>query len=338
MKLKELADRLGLELHGDGQVEIFAPAPIEAAGPGMIIFVGAEKFAPILQKTSASAAIVSPEFAWAARCPVLISPNPYADFARVVGIVFPPYRPKAGIDPTAHIAPDARLGDNASVGALAVIGAGTTIGRNAVIHPHATIYPNVRIGNDFTCYSQAVIREGCSIGDRVTILDGAVIGADGFGFVEDRGGLVKIPQVGSVILEDDVEIGAKSTIDRAMLGATILHRGVKLDDQVHIGHNCEIGEFSRFCAQVGIGGSTKIGKWCLFGGQAACPDHITVGDRVMVAARGALHRDVPDGAIMGGTPAVEVGVWRRYVAAWPRLPEILRRLRVLEKRMNGDED
>ncbi|HKM98912.1 MAG TPA: UDP-3-O-(3-hydroxymyristoyl)glucosamine N-acyltransferase [Candidatus Binataceae bacterium] len=338
MKLKELADRLGLELHGDGQVEIFAPAPIEAAGPGMIIFVGAEKFAPILQKTSASAAIVSPEFASAARCPVLISPNPYADFARVVGIFFPPYRPKAGIDPTAHIAPDARLGDNASVGALAVIGAGTTIGRNAVIHPHATIYPNVRIGNDFTCYSQAVIREGCSIGDRVTILDGAVIGADGFGFVEDRGGLVKIPQVGSVILEDDVEIGAKSTIDRAMLGATILHRGVKLDDQVHIGHNCEIGEFSRFCAQVGIGGSTKIGKWCLFGGQAACPDHITVGDRVMVAARGALHRDVPDGAIMGGTPAVEVGVWRRYVAAWPRLPEILRRLRVLEKRMNGDED
>ncbi|MGO9451662.1 MAG: UDP-3-O-(3-hydroxymyristoyl)glucosamine N-acyltransferase [Candidatus Binataceae bacterium] len=338
MKLKELADRLGLELRGDGQVEIFAPAPIEAAGPGMIIFVGAEKFAPILQKTSASAAIVSPEFAASARCAVLISPNPYADFARVIGIFFPPYRPQAGIDPTARIAPDAKLGDNASVGALAVVGAGTTIGRNAVIHPHATIFPNVRIGDDFTCYSQVVIREGTTIGDRVTILDGAVIGADGFGFVEDRGGLVKIPQVGSVILEDDVEIGAKSTIDRAMLGATILHRGVKLDDQVHIGHNCEIGEFSRFCAQVGIGGSTKIGKWCLFGGQAACPDHITVGDRVMVAARGALHRDVPDGAMMGGTPAVEVGVWRRYVAAWPRLPEILRRLRVLEKRINGDED
>ncbi|MGO9603399.1 MAG: UDP-3-O-(3-hydroxymyristoyl)glucosamine N-acyltransferase [Candidatus Binataceae bacterium] len=338
MKLKELADRLGLELHGDGQVEIFAPAPIEAAGPGMIIFVGAEKFAPILQKTSASAAIVSPEFAASARCAVLISPNPYADFARVIGIFFPPYHPQAGIDPTARIAPDAKLGDNASVGALAVVGAGTTIGRNAVIHPHATIFPNVRIGDDFTCYSQVVIREGTTIGDRVTILDGAVIGADGFGFVEDRGGLVKIPQVGSVILEDDVEIGAKSTIDRAMLGATILHRGVKLDDQVHIGHNCEIGEFSRFCAQVGIGGSTKIGKWCLFGGQAACPDHITVGDRVWVAARGALHRDVPDGAIMGGTPAVELRVWRRYVATWPRLPEILRRLRVLEKRINGDED
>ncbi len=338
MKLKELASRLQLELRGDGETEIFAPAPIEAAGPGMIIFVAAEKYAPILERTSASAAIVADAFAAQARCPVLISPNPYADFARTVGIFFPPWRPAPGLDPTARIAADATLGENASVGANAVIGAGTTIGRNAVIHANATIYPNVRIGDDFTCYSQSVVREGSTIGNRVTILDGSVIGADGFGFVEDRGTLVKIPQVGSVILEDDVEIGAKCTVDRAMLGATVLHRGVKLDDQVHIGHNCEVGEFSRLCAQVGIGGSTKIGKWCLFGGQAAVPDHITVGDRVMVAARGALHRDAPDGAIMGGTPAVEIGVWRRYVAAWPRLPEILRRLRVIEKRMEEDEE
>ena len=273
MKLRELASRLALEMRGNGDTEIFAPAPIEAAGPGMIIFVGAEKFLPILERTSAAAAIVAPNFAEHARCPVLISPNPYADFARAVGIFFPSYRPTSGIDPSAQIAPDAKLGDNASVGANAVIGAGTTIGRNAVIHANATIYPNVRIGDDFSCYSQAVVREGTTIGNRVTILDGAVIGADGFGFVEDRGGLVKIPQVGIVVLEDDVEVGAKSTVDRAMLGATILHRGVKLDDQVHIGHNCEIGEFTRFCAQVGIGGSTKIGKWCLFGGQAAVPDH-----------------------------------------------------------------
>jgi UDP-3-O-[3-hydroxymyristoyl] glucosamine N-acyltransferase len=338
MKLKELASRLELELRGDGETEIFAPAPIEAAGPGMIIFVAGEKYAPILQKTSAAAAIVTRELADQARCPALISPNPKADFARTIGVFFPPYRPQPGIDPSARIAPDVKIGENASIGANSTIGAGTTIGRNATIHANATIYPNVSIGDDFTCYSQAVVREGCSIGNRVTILDGSVIGADGFGFVEDRGGLVKMPQVGIVVLEDDVEIGAKSTVDRAMLGATILHRGVKLDDQVHIGHNCEVGEFSRLCAQVGIGGSTKIGKWCLFGGQAAVPDHITVGDRVMVAARGALHRDAPDGAMMGGTPAVEIGVWRRYVAAWPRLPEILRRLRVLEKRVMGEEE
>lgn len=338
MKLKELASRLELELRGNGDTEIFAPAPIEAAGPGMIIFVAGEKFAPLLQKTTAAAAIVASQFADQARCPVLISPNPYADFARTVGIFFPAYRPQPGIHPSAQIAPDVKLGDNASVGANAVIGAGVTIGRDAVIHPNATIYPNVRIGDNFTCYSQSVVREGTTIGNGVTIMDGSVIGADGFGFVEDRGGLVKMPQVGTVVLEDDVEIGAKCTVDRAMLGATILHRGVKLDDQVHIGHNCEVGEYTRFCAQVGIGGSTKIGKWCLFGGQAAVPDHITVGDRVMVAARGALHRDTPDGAIMGGTPAVEIGIWRRYVAAWPRIPEILRRLRALEKRVEGDED
>ncbi len=338
MKLKDLASRLELELRGDGETEIFASAPIEAAGPGMIIFVAADKYAPILERTSASAAIVSAEFADRARCPVLISPNPYADFARTVAIFFPAYRPKPGIDPSARIAPDVKLGENASVGPNAVIGAGTTLGRNAVIHANATIYPNVRIGDDFTCHSQVVIREGCVIGNRVTLLDGVVIGADGFGFVEDRGGLVKIPQVGSVILEDDVEIGAKSTVDRAMLGATILHRGVKLDDQVHVGHNCEVGEFTRMCAQVGIAGSTRIGKWCLFGGQSACADHVTVGDRVMVAARAALHRDAPDGAIVGGTPAIEISQWRRYVAVLPRLPELFRRVRLLERRLGEEEE
>ena len=338
MKLKELAARLELEMRGDGETGIFAPAPIEASGPGMITFVDSEKFAPQLEKTSAAAVIVAHKFVEQAGCPVLMSPNPRADFARTVGIFFPPYRPQPGIDPSARIAPDAKLGENASVGANAAIGAGTTIGRNAVIHANATIYPNVHIGDDFTCYSQAVVREGCTIGNRVTILDGAVIGADGFGFVEDRGGLVKMPQVGIVVLEDDVEIGAKSTVDRAMLGATILHRGVKLDDQVHVGHNCEVGEYTRLCAQVGIGGSTKIGKWCMFGGQAAAPDHLTIGDRVMVAARGALHRDAPDGAIMGGCPAVEIGVWKRYVAGWVRLPEILRRLRALEKKFEGDQE
>jgi len=337
MKLKELAARLELEMRGDGETEIFAPAPIEAAGPGMITFVDGEKFAPHLERTTAAAAIVKREFADKARCPVLISRNPKADFfGRTVGIFFPAYRPQPGIDPSACIAADARIGENASVGANASIGAGTTIGRNAVVHANATIYPNVNIGDDFTCHSQAVVREGCTIGNRVTILDGAVIGADGFGYVEDSGELVKVPQVGIVVLEDEVEIGAKSTVDRATLGATILHRGVKLDDQVHIGHNCEVGEYTRLCAQVGIGGSTKIGKWCLFGGQAAAPDHLTIGDRVMVAARGALAHDTPDGAIMGGCPAVEIRVWRRYVAGWIRLPEILRRLRALEHKLEGD--
>src|SRR5262249_42747119 len=153
-----------LELRGDGETEILAPAPIEAAGPGMIIFVAAEKFAPTLERTSAAAAIVAREFVDKARCPALISTNPYADFARAVGIFFPSYRPRPGIHPSAQIAADVKLAENASIGPNAVIGAGTTLGRNAVLHANATIYPNVRIGDDFTCHSQAVVREGCTIG------------------------------------------------------------------------------------------------------------------------------------------------------------------------------
>ncbi|MGC1341512.1 MAG: UDP-3-O-(3-hydroxymyristoyl)glucosamine N-acyltransferase [Candidatus Binataceae bacterium] len=337
MKLSELAKKLGLEIRGDGTVEVFAPAPIEAAAPGMIIFVASAKYAPVLARTSAAAAIVAPEFAENAKCSVLVSANPYADFARVIELFFPPYRPAPGIDPSAKIAPDAKIGADASIGAFAVIGAGVTIGARAVLHPHAVIYPNVRIGDDFTAHSHAVVREGCSIGNRVTILDGAVIGADGFGFVENAGGLVKIPQVGIVVLEDEVEIGAKSTVDRATLGATILHRGVKLDDQVHIGHNCEIGEYSRFAAHVGIAGSTTIGKWCQFGGQVGCADHAKIGDRVMAAGQSGLHGEIADGAIVGGTPFADLKYFRRYSALWWRLPELFRRVRAIESRSEIDD-
>jgi UDP-3-O-[3-hydroxymyristoyl] glucosamine N-acyltransferase len=333
MKLKELASKLGLEMRGDGEVEIVMPAPIEAAGPGTIIFVANEKYAPMLETTSASCVIVPAEFAARAKVPVLISSNPYYHFARVLEIFFPPLKPPPGIDPSARVAPSASLAEGASIGALAAIGANTRIGKNSVIHPHATIYPQVNIGDDFVCHSGVSIREGVSIGHRVTILSGAVIGADGFGFGEHEGGLFKIPQVGTVVIEDDVEIGANSTIDRATVGATILHRGVKLDDQVHIGHNCEIGEYSRFAAQVGLGGSTKIGKWCQMGGQSACADHVVLGDNVLVAAQSGIHRDVKSGTIVGGSPAYEVHIWRRYATALPRLPELMRRLRALENRV-----
>jgi UDP-3-O-[3-hydroxymyristoyl] glucosamine N-acyltransferase len=333
MKLKELASKLGREFRGDGEVDIFMPAPIEAAGPGTIIFVANDKYAPMLETTSAACVIIPEQFAARAKCPVLISPNPYFDFSRVLEIFFPPLRPPPGIDPAARIAPDAVLGENASIGAFAVIGAGVRIGKNAALHPHAVIYPGVTIGDDFVCHSHVSIREGVSIGNRVTILSGAVIGADGFGFGEHEGGLFKIPQVGTVVIEDEVEIGSNSTIDRATIGATILHRGVKLDDQVHIGHNCEIGEYSRFAAMVGIAGSTKIGKWCQFGGNSGCADHVTIGDRVLVAAKSGIHTDVASDMIVGGVPAIEVRQWRRYAMALPRLPELIRRMRALEDRV-----
>ncbi len=333
MKLQELASKLELEFRGDADTEIFMPAPIEAAGPGTVIFVASEKYAPMLETTSAACVIVTTEFAARAKCPVIISATPYYHFARTLEIFFPPLRPAPGIDPTARIASDASVGADASIGALSVIGAGVRIGKHAVIHPHVVIYPGVTIGDHFVCHSHASIREGVSIGSRVTILNGAVIGADGFGFGEHAGGLFKIPQVGTVVIEDDVEIGANSTVDRATVGATILHRGVKLDNSVHIGHNCEIGEYSRFAAQVGIAGSTKIGKWCQFGGNSGSADHAVIGDRVMVAAKAGLHGVIENDKIVGGVPAVDVRLWRRYAMALPRLPELVRRMRAIEERV-----
>lgn len=331
MKLSELAQQLGLELRGDGALAIVAPAPIESAGPGMITFAVAPKYAAALRASTASAAIVGEELAADARCATLISANPAFDFARVLQIFFPPWRPTPGIHPTAVIAESASLGANAYVGAYAVIGDEVEVGHNAMIHPHVTIYPGARIGDDFTCHSNVAIREGVTIGNRVTILNGAVIGADGYGFVEHDGGLAKVPQVGSVVIEDDVEIGANTTVDRATMGATLLRRGVKLDNLIQIGHNCELGEYSRMAAQSGLAGSVKIGSWCQFGGQSGFADHTRVGDRARVIAQTGVHNDLPDDALVGGTPAIDLRLFRRMVAVEPRLPDLARRVRALEK-------
>jgi UDP-3-O-[3-hydroxymyristoyl] glucosamine N-acyltransferase len=333
MRLNELALRLGLEVRGDGEIEIARPAPLEAADEHTITFAAGARYAAALRASRAAAAIVPREIADDARCATLISDNPRFDFARVLGLFFPPYRPPIGIDASAIIAPDARIGEGASIGAYCVIGANVAIGRAAVIHPHVTVYPDVRIGHDFTCHSQVSIREGVTIGSRVTILNGAVIGADGFGFVEHRGELVKVPQVGSVVIEDDVEIGANTAVDRATMGATIIRRGAKLDNLIQIGHNCEVGERSRIAAQVGLAGSTKAGAWCQFGGQSGFADSSRIGDRVRVMAQAGVHRGVPDDAVVGGTPAIDMRTYRRMVALEPRLPGIVRRIRVLERRL-----
>jgi UDP-3-O-[3-hydroxymyristoyl] glucosamine N-acyltransferase len=337
MKLSELALHLGLELRGDGELEIVTPAPVETAAAGMITFAVGPKYALALRSSRASAAIVPKEMAGDAKCAVLVSGNPAFDFARLLEIFFPPYRPPREIHPTAIIASDARIGENPSIGAYCVIGTGVMIGRNAVIHPHVVIYPGVKIGDDFTCHSQVSIREGVTIGDRVTILNGAVIGADGFGFVEHDGQLFKIPQVGSVIIEDDVEIGANTAIDRATMGATVIGRAVKLDNLIQIGHNCEVGTFTRMAAQSGLAGSAKVGEWCQFGGQSGCADHVQVGDRTRVIAQAGVHNDLPDNALVGGAPAIDLRIFRRMVAVEPRLPEIARRLRALEKRLDMDK-
>jgi UDP-3-O-[3-hydroxymyristoyl] glucosamine N-acyltransferase len=334
MKLGQLSAALGLELRGDAELEISAAVPLEAAMAGTISFVSQPRYLAMLERVAPSCLIIAAELAARAQCAALISSNPALDFARALEILHPPQRPPAGIDPTAHIAPDAQIGPEASIGAFVVIGAGVKIGARAVIHPQVTIYPKVSIGNDFVCHSQVSIREQVVIGDRVVLHNGAVIGSEGFGFVPVGEGLAKIPQVGNVVLESDVEIGANTSIDRATVGSTYLRRGVKLDNLIHIGHNCDIGAYSRFAAFTGIAGSTKVGEWCEFGGQTGVADHVTIGNRVRVAAQSGIPGNiVGDNITISGAPAIEIKRWRRQMAAYLSLPELVKRIRALERKV-----
>jgi UDP-3-O-[3-hydroxymyristoyl] glucosamine N-acyltransferase len=337
MTLAEIAERLGCELRGDGAVAIRAIRGLEEAGPGDLTFLANPKYAAQLAATRASAVIVGtqhPDLTIA----TLRADNPYLCFARALALFHRPPQPPAGIHPTAVVAASARIVEPVSIGAYVVIGDDVTIGPGATIHPHVTIYPGVQIGCDFVAHAGVVVREHVRLGDRVVLHPGVVIGADGFGFAPSPTGAVKIPQAGIVIVEDDVEIGANTTIDRATLEATIIRRGAKLDNLVMVAHNCEVGAHSFLAAQVGIAGSTRIGRGVQMGGQAGAAGHLTIGDGVQIAAQSGVPNSVPAGTTVGGYPAIEVGLWRRTSAALLRLPELLRRVRRLERRLGLARD
>ena len=307
---------------------------LEEAGPGDVAFLANPRYASQAATTKASAIIV-PADAGDLPCATLRTANPYLAFAEVLGLFHVPRQPPPGIHPTAVVAADARIAEPASIGAYAVIGDGVEIGAGATIHPHVTIYPGVRIGRSFTAHAGVVVREDVVIGDRVVLHSGVVLGADGFGFAPTPQGAVKIPQTGNVVVEDDVEIGANTTVDRATLGATMIRRGAKLDNLVMVGHNCEVGAHSFLAAQVGLAGSTKIGRGVQMGGQAGAAGHLTIGDGVQVVAQSGVPNSVPAGRIVGGYPAMEVTRWRRISAALLRLPELLQRVRRLERTVAG---
>jgi UDP-3-O-[3-hydroxymyristoyl] glucosamine N-acyltransferase len=269
----------------------------------------------------------------------LRTPNPYLAFARVLEWFYPPYTPPVGIHPTAVIAPTARVGASAYIGPYAVIDEHVVIGDHARIFAHVVIYPNVQIGHEFTAHAGVVVREGTKIGDRVVLQAGVVIGGDGFGYVPlPDGSAYKIPQTGTVSLADDVEIGANTTIDRAAMGATVIRRGAKLDNLVMIGHGCDIGEGALLAAQVGLSGSTKLEAGVRMGGQVGAAGHLTVGKNTMVAAQSGIPHDVPANSVIGGYPAVDIQSWRRYSAALPKLPELMRRIRRLEQALRVNEE
>jgi UDP-3-O-[3-hydroxymyristoyl] glucosamine N-acyltransferase len=329
MTLSDIAAKVGCTVEGDGAIEITGVAGIEHAGEGTITFLSNPRYSIHLKKTGASAVVLGSQVKNPG-LPALRSDNPYLTFAQVLELFYQPPRPPAGVHPTAAIAASAKIGAEASIGAYVTIGEGVTIGRSAVLHPHVCIYAGVSIGHDFLAHSHAVVREYCRIGDRVVLQNGAIIGSDGYAFAQraDRSHH-KIVGSGIVILEDDVEVQAHTCIDRANFGETRICRGAKIDNLVQIGHSCTVGEDALLVAQVGVAGSTHIGKRVVMAGQSALAGHLTVGDDAVITAQSATSHDVEAGKMVSGSPAFDNRQWLRAVAAYERLPEILRTVRRL---------
>ncbi len=337
MRLAVLAEKIGAVVDGDGSLEITGLAPIDEAGPGSLTFVANPRYAKHLLTTAASAVIVA-EDVEVGNLTALRAPEPYAAFVAALAIFDARPRPVAGIHPTAVVADSASVGEGAYVGPYAVIGDDTVIGRDARIYPHVVIYPQVTIGDRFVAHAGAVVRECVRLGDDVRLQPGCVLGGDGFGFLPVGDVPPAIPQIGGVEVGDGVDIGANTTVDRAAIGDTRLAKGVKLDNLVMVAHGCRIGEASLLAGQVGMAGSTVIGRRVQAGGQAGFSGHQVIGDDVRLGARAVPVGDVAEGRTVAGYPAVEAGLWRRCVAALERLPDLLKRVRALERRLDGDGD
>lgn len=337
MRLRELAQKLGCRLVGDGEIEVRGLAPFDEAGEGDLAFVANARDLPKLEASKASAVILREEGAPCSK-PTLLTRDPYLAFVQALRIFHPPELPAPGIHPSSIVRDGVSLAEGVAIGAHSYVEEGVVIGPRSAIGPQVYIGKGSRIGADCQVYPQVVIREGVEIGDRVIIHSGAVIGSDGFGYLRDRrGGRVKIPQVGRVILEDDVEIGANVTIDRATMGTTRLKRGTKIDNLVQIAHNVTVGEDTVIAALSGISGSTKIGDRVTLAGQVGIVDHVEIGDDVTVGAQAGVTKDIQPGMVILGSPAVAHLEFKRGLAAVNRIPRLLKILQRIEARLTALE-
>jgi UDP-3-O-[3-hydroxymyristoyl] glucosamine N-acyltransferase len=329
----QLSQMLGCRLSGPADLEIHSLSTIEKAVPGELTFLTNMKYAPKAKDCRASAIIAAApikDFAGA----TLLSENPYHDFARALGYFYQAPKPQPGIHPLAFVAQTASIGPNPSIGPFAVVSDHTAIGANVTLHPHAVIYEGCAIGDDFTAHSHASVREFCRIGNRVTLHNGVAIGGDGFGFAKtDEGRQYKIPQAAITVIEDDVEVQTLSSVDRGTLSETRVKRGAKIDSLCQIGHGCIVGEDNIICGQTGLAGSTVLEENVIMAGQTGSSGHITIHKNAIVWAQSGVGHDVPEGAVVSGSPAFDSRVWLRASAAYSRLPEMLRTLRALERRV-----
>ena len=335
MTLAELAAELGATLHGDSSTEITGVAGLEHAGPGDVTFVANPKYTGLARTTRAAAVLVEPGFPEIA-APTLRLSNPYLAFARTIELFYQPPSYAPGIHPTAVVATTAQIGKDAHIGAYSVIMDHVVLGDHAVVLPHVVLYPHAIIGDHFFAHAHAVVREYCQLGSHVTLQNGAIIGADGFGFARDHSAAsgqawYKILQSGPAILEDHVEVQANSTIDRASIGETRIHAGAKIDNLVQVGHGCTVGADTLLCAHVGLAGSTTVGKNVIFAGQAASAGHNTIGDGVIITAQSGVAGDVAAGKMVSGSPAIDNKEWLRATVHFARLPKLIQELRRSEK-------
>jgi UDP-3-O-[3-hydroxymyristoyl] glucosamine N-acyltransferase len=330
--LGALAEALGATVDGDASRVVTGVAPLESAGPDDIAFLIDARHGDAARASRAGAFLASPD-AGALPAPALRCREPQQAVIDLLLLFHPRPTTIAGIDPSAVVAGDARVHPTASVGPLAVIGAAAIVGRDVRIHALAYVGAGVEVGEDSEIHPHAVLYHDVKIGRRVTVHAGAVIGGDGFGYVFDGRRHRKMPQVGTVVVEDDVEIGANTTIDRATLGITKIGAGTKIDNLVQVGHNVEVGEHSVLVAQVGVSGSSRLGRGVVLGGQVGVADHVTVGDGVMVGAQSGVHADVGGGAKLLGSPARPLMQAKRIMLTWDRLPDLVRTVRDLERRI-----
>ena len=339
MKISELARLTGASADERfGEVEITGAAGLDDAAAGHVTFLSNPRYTSRVQTTRASAVYLSEGVAAREGLAVLRARDPYLAYTRALRVFHPEPAFEAFVHPSAVVEETARLGEGVFVGACSYVGRGVEIGAGVYLHPNVTIYEGARVGAGSVLHAGVSVRERCVVGERVRIHNNAVVGADGFGYAKDEEGRwLKIPQTGSVVVEDDVEIGAGTTIDRASVGVTRIARGAKIDNLVQIGHSCTVGADALLCAQVGLAGSSHVGRRVVLAGQAGVAGHLTIGDDAVLTAKSATSHNVPPGKVLSGIPAFDNREWLRSTAAFRRLGDMQRTLRGLEERLRRME-
>ena len=332
---EQIANVIGGRVEGNKDAKVHTFAKIEEGTDGAISFLSNPKYTHYLYNTKSSIVIVNEdvELEKDVDATLIRVKNAYESIAKLLQIYEASKPKKTGVAPQAYIAPSAKLGNNCYVGPFAYVGEGAEIGDGCQIYPHAVIGDNVKVGTNCIFYPNTTIYQGCKIGNNVTIHAGSVIGADGFGFAPGADGYNKIPQIGIVVIEDNVEIGANTCVDRSTMGATVIHKGVKLDNLVQVAHNVEIGENTVMSAQVGIAGSTKVGSWCMFGGQVGLAGHITICDKTFLGAQSGVPGSLKGGEELIGTPPMNPRAYFKSQAIFRRLPDMYKDLNDAKKKI-----